>query len=1279
MHFYRPLTPGSSELCFNIEVARPLSEDELKILRWLLAETYEPEKLTEKSSLLAAAADAGTNPIEIGPRLNYATPSNTNALSILASCGLEEVITRLEVSRRSITTQANFDRMTECIYQQPLQSFSSDKEPEKVYSVPLLEQGLAAFHTIDGLSMDAHDKQTYYDYFVGKLNRNPTIVEIMDLNNANSEHSRHGYFKGKQIINGQEMPETLMDIVKSTLSANPGNSLVAFCDNSSVISGAQIWTLVPENPGRASKFVKQKLVYHILFTAETHNFPTGVAPFPGAQTGTGGRIRDVQATGRGGLMLAGTVGYAVGNLLLDKYELPWEKKAVYPDNLASAQRIIIEGSNGATRYGNEIGEPVIQGFFRAGASYFPDGSRSEWLKPILFTGGVGQIDDRHLYKQEAETGMLIIEIGGPAYRIGFGGGAASSLMQGENKSELDFNAVQRGDAEMEQKMNRVVRACIEMGDRNPIISIHDQGAGGPANVLKELVENAGGIISIRAINCGDKTMSVLEIWVSEYQERNALLISPSRLVEFQKVCDREKVPCEYLGEVTGNGIFSVFDNRDNSHPVLMKLQSVLGGMPQKTFKSEDLPYNIEPLILPPGISVVDALSRVLRLASVGSKRFLTNKGDRSVTGLIAQQQCCGPHQLTVSDVAVVAQSYLPDDEGIYSGAAISIGEQPIKMLVSPEAGARMAVAEALSNMVCAKITKLRDVKCSANWMGAPKLPGEGARLYRAADAMRNFMIEIGIAVDGGKDSLSMATKVNHDDGEVEIVKSPLELVISAYCTVPDITKVVTPDIKYPGESKILHIDLSGGKCRLGGSALAQVYNQIGDESPDVENAKQFVAAFNAIQTMINKNLISACHDISDGGLIVCLLEMLFAGNCGCTATLDCEVDRIVEKLFAEEIGWLVEYLPRDEAEIFDILRQGDVPFMPIGYTGIIQTFKLRSREAPNKPAETVFAKPIEILRRTWEETSFALDKLQCNPDCVLEESENIYDMCNLSYKLSFSPQKTKQNILLSKDKPRIAIIREEGSNGDREMMAYFEAGGFEAWDINIQDLLEHKASLSAFRGIAFVGGFSYADVLDSAKGWAAGILFNPDLRKMFDDFYNRPDTFSLSVCNGCQLAALLGWVPFYDVDDRDKIRFIKNKSGRFESRFSNVGIYESPAIMLKDMAGSVLGVWSAHGEGLLRCSTETMSEIMKNNLAPICYVDDIGERTESYPFNPNGSQQGITGICDKTGRHLAMMPHPERSFLKWQWAYLQLDLQKEWEASPWIKMVQNAYDWCMNK
>lgn len=1263
LHFY--LNKNKKiEYCFNVQTSKPLTAEELNVLKQLLADGF----ISESISLVPSNSN-GNNVVELGPRMNFATAFSTNLVAICHMIGLKKIV-RIERSRRYLLSskinktqfiQEHHDRMTECLYDQPLQTFETGILSEPVFEIPMLKKGPDALLEIPGLAMDEWDRNFYHGYFVNEEKRNPTIVEIRDLDNANSEHSRHGYFKGKQIIDEVTMPETLMEIVKSTLTENPENSILAFCDNSSVIKGFLVRTIISEKSEKCSRFREKKVNYHILFTAETHNFPSGVAPLSGAETGTGGRIRDVQATGRGGLVIAGTTGYCVGNLLIPDYDLPWENKDfTYPSSLASSLNIEIRASDGASDYGNKFGEPVILGFTRSFDQRLPNNERWAWIKPIMFTGGIGQINAKHIDKNKAKKGMLIVQIGGPAYGIGVSGSSAASKLQGDNEAELDFNAVQRGDAEMEQKMNRVVRTCIEMGKNNPIISIHDQGAGGPANVLKELVEKAGGKIEIRNIFLGDQTLSVLEIWVAEYQERNGLLIQPKHINLFKSICKREKVNCEVLGKVTGNGRFVVHDKLDDSTPVNLDLKKVLGNMPQKTFKNKRINHLLKPLELPKNITLENALYRVLRNLAIGSKRFLTNKVDRSVSGLIARQQCCGPLQLTVGNVAIISQSHF----GL-TGAATSIGEQPIKMLVNPKAGARMAVGEALTNMVWAKISGLKDIKCSANWMWAPKLSGEGAALYDAACAMRDLMIKLDIAVDGGKDSLSMATKVGN-----EIVKSPRQLVISAYATMPDITKNVTPDIKKPGQSELIFIDLSSGKTRLGGSALAQVYGQIGNESPDVDNPKMLKRAFLAVQKLLSANLILAGHDVSDGGIITTFLEMTFAGNCGLKINMNDPCDSL-EKLFAEELGLVIECCSENIRKVFKILDSFQLTAFVIGKTtkekkiSIIYNF------------QSVLEASMPTLRQKWEETSYQIERLQMNPECADEEKRNIYNQKDPKYTLSFNPISTPIKWINATNKPKIAIIREEGSNGDREMTSAFFQAGFETWDVTMTDLLNNVVTLDQFRGIVFVGGFSYADIPDSAKGWASVIRFNNKLRKMFDNFYKRSDTFSLGVCNGCQLMALLGWVPWSGISDNNQPRFIQNKSEIFESRWTTVKILKSPAIMLKDMAESVLGIWVAHGEGQLSFPDKNiLNQVIKDGLAPIVYVNDDGETTEKYPFNPNGSPAGITALCSPNGRHLAMMPHPERTFLKWQWPWMPEQMNRKLKASPWLKMFQNAREWC---
>ncbi len=1266
LHFYRKINKNRED-CFNIET-EDLNEEELKTLTWLLAETFEPESFSRNSFFISE----GRNILEIGPRLNFETPFSTNAVAICHSCGLDK-IKRIERSRRYLlspdTNREEFlanhhDRMVECVYDQPLQSFETNIVAEEVFDVPLLEKGKTALEKINkemGLGMDNWDIDFYYNLFTNEIGRNPTNVECFQLGQANSEHSRHWFFKGEVEIDGVKMPETLFQIIKSTLKANPRDSVIAFKDNSSGIEGKIIKTLLPSLPGKLSPAKEQECKYHIIFTAETHNFPCGVAPFPGGETGTGGRIRDTHATGRGSLVVAGTAGFCVGSLNLPGYIIPGEEKNdfEYPTNFASPLRILIEESSGAYDYGNKFGEPCIQGFTRTFGAKLLDGSRREWVKPIMFTGGIGQIDDKHTKKQQPKKNMLVVQIGGPAYKIGAGGGAASSMIQGENKEELDFNAVQRGDAEMEQKMNRVIRACVEMGDENPILSIHDQGAGGPCNVITEIVDPAGGEVDIRRIKAGDKTMSVLELWSAEYQERDALLISADRIYQFQQICLREKVTCEVLGEITESGKIVLIDSKNNSTPVDLDLKKILGEMPQKKFKSNKEKKKLDPIKVPAESSVADLIKKVFALPSVGSKGFLVRKVDRSVTGLIAQQQCCGPLQLPVSDVSVTAQSHFSK-----SGAATAIGEQPIKMLVDSAAGARMALGEMLTNMVWAGVKSIDTIKCAVNWMWAAKLEGEGAEMYGAATALRDLMVDVGVAADGGKDSLSMAAKV--DD---EIVKAPGQMVVSGYAFVPDIEKVITPDLKQPGESSLLFIDLSGGQNRMGGSALAQVCGQIGDVVPDVDNPELLKNAFQAVQKLIDQDLILSGHDRSDGGLVTTLLEMTMSGNCGFDIKLDGSHEAL-SQLFSEELGLVIEYSNKNKEKINKILQEFDIPSIFLGFTKKEKKCLVRHRNKIVLDIETSTA------LKWWEATSDRMEEEQISPKLAREQAKNHDRKIGPQYKLSFKPEKTLDKYLQNTDKPKVAIIREEGSNGDREMTSAFYMAGFEPWDVSMSDLKSGQVTLDRFRGVAFVGGFSYGDVLDSAKGWAGTIRFNPELQKMFTDFYRRPDTFSLGVCNGCQLSALLGWVPGKAIDETKQPRFIHNASGRFESRWSQVRILESPAIMLRDMEGSSLGIWVAHGEGRLHLPDQRMlKHIQDRNLVPMVYTADDGQATKKYPFNPNGSPAGIAGLCSPDGRHLAMMPHPERVFLKWQWPWMPGSF-KNLKTSPWLKMFQNARIWC---
>jgi phosphoribosylformylglycinamidine synthase len=1264
-HFYKKVSTDF-EYCFNIKTDTDLSSQELKTLRWLLSDTYDPDNLSEKPFL-----SPENSIVEIGPRLNFETADSSNAVSICRSCGLEKV-TRVELSRRykldsginrNEFIAGNHDRMTEQVYPEPIKSFELGKVPEKTYFVPLTNNGideLARYNKEKGLGMDGWDLQFYFDLFVNFLKRDPTNVELFMLGTNNSEHARHWFFKGKLIIDGVQVPHTLMQIIKAPWQANPSNSVLAFCDNSSAIRGYTIRTIIPKRPGISSPLVDSTVDYDITFTAETHNYPSGIQPFQGATTGTGGRIRDGQATGRGSLVIAGTAGYCTAALNIPGYDIPGEPKGlVYPYELATPLDILIQASNGASDYGNKFGEPIIQGFVRTFEQVLPDKERRAWLKPIMFTGGVGQLDRNHLKKLKPEKGMIIVEVGGPAYRIGIGGGSASSMIQGENIAELDFNAVQRGNPEMENKVNRVFRACVEMGDKNPFLVVHDQGAGGPGNVLSELMDPAGGIIKIRNIKLGDPSLSVMEILCSEYQERNAFLVKPEAVDDLLVLCKKEKVNCEVLGEITGDGRLVVYDDTNKSRDVDLPLDRILGEMPQKPFKDERIPRKLEPINLPSDLTVEKAVKMIFRLPSVGSKGFLVRKVDRAVTGLIAQQQCCGPLHLPVADVAVVAQSHF----GL-TGAAIAIGEQPIKMLIDDQAGARMSIGEMLTNIVSARITDISHIKCSINWMWAAKLPGEGTRIYDAASAVGGMMTALGIAGDGGKDSVSMAAKAGGEN-----VKAPGSAVISAYASMDDVTRKVTPDIKKPGESKLLFIELGEGRNRMGGSALAQALGQLGDECPDVDDPLMLKFAFNAVQKMIDENLILACHDRSDGGMVTTLAEMAMSGNCGIIVELPEDADPI-PYLFSEELGLVLEYLPADESRIVALLKESDLPYQILGNTEKERRVYIKQGTAAVLDVTT------PALLSWWELTSDRLEEEQMNPE-VARMLARHHDRPGISYHLTYTPEETPKKAMESADKPKIAVIRDEGSNGDREMSSAFYTAGFEPWDVSVMDLLNKAVSLDQFRGIVFVGGFAHADVLGPGKGWAGTIRFNDNLRNEFDRFYRRKDTFSLGVCNGFQLMSLLDVLTRKGIPEQEQPALVQNASRRFESHWGTVKIYDSPAIMLKGMSGSVLGIWSDHGGGRMHFpDKKVMEEIRNQKLTPVAYVDDNFNPTEEYRFNPNGSPSGIISLCSPDGRHLAMMPHPERAFLLWQWPYLPNDWKQNVAVSPWLKMFQNAREWC---
>ncbi|XP_057632352.1 phosphoribosylformylglycinamidine synthase isoform X2 [Chionomys nivalis] len=1285
-----------TELCYNVHWAAETlpGAEEMKKLKWLFGCPLLLDDVAQESWLVPGSNDLL---LEVGP---------SSIVSVCQASGLRAV-DRVETTRRyrlsfalhptaemqAISLAALHDRMTEQQYPDPIQSFSPQSIPAPLSgSIDILAEGRLALEKANqdlGLALDSWDLDFYTKRFQ-ELQRNPSTVEAFDLAQSNSEHSRHWFFKGQLHVDGKKLAHSLFESIVSTQACSNPNNVLKFCDNSSAIQGKEVRFLQPEDPTQPSCFRQQQGLRHVVFTAETHNFPTGVAPFSGATTGTGGRIRDVQCTGRGAHVVAGTAGYCFGNLHIPGYNLPWEDPSFqYPGNFARPLEVAIEASNGASDYGNKFGEPVLAGFARSLGLQLPGGQRREWIKPIMFSGGIGSMEAKHVGKESPEPGMEVVKVGGPVYRIGVGGGAASSVqVQGDNTSDLDFGAVQRGDPEMEQKMNRVIRACVEAPGGNPICSLHDQGAGGNGNVLKELSDPAGAIIYTSRFQLGDPTLNALEIWGAEYQESNALLLRPSDRDFLNRVSARERCPVCFVGTITGDKRITLVDDREcpvgkNGQgdasltpptPVDLELDWVLGKMPQKEFFLQREPPVLQPLVLPPDLSVRQALERVLRLPAVASKRYLTNKVDRSVSGLVAQQQCVGPLQTPLADVAVVALSHQE-----LTGAATALGEQPVKSLLDSKVAARLAVSEALTNLVFALVTDLRDVKCSGNWMWAAKLPGEGAALADACEAMVTLMAALGVAVDGGKDSLSMAARVG-----TETVRAPGSLVISAYAVCPDITATVTPDLKHPGgKGHLLYVPLSPGQHRLGGTALAQCFSQLGEHPPDLDLPENLVRAFRITQGLLKDRRLCSGHDVSDGGLVTCLLEMAFAGNCGIEVDVSAPGIDALPVLFAEEPGLVLEVQETDVAGVLLRYQGAGLQCLELGHTGEAGP-QAMVRVSVN--GTVVVEEPVGQLRALWEETSFQLELLQAEPRCVEEEKQGLKERTGPRYCLPPTFPIASVPCKPGGPVPRVAILREEGSNGDREMADAFHLAGFEVWDVTMQDLCSGAIGLDAFHGVAFVGGFSYADVLGSAKGWAAAVTFNPRAREELGRFRRRPDTFSLGVCNGCQLLALLGWVGGDPNEEQDEsghdlqptkpgLLLRHNLSGRFESRWATVRVEPGPALMLRGMEGSVLPVWSAHGEGYMAFSSpELRAKIEARGLVPLHWADDDGNPTEQYPLNPNGSPGGIAGICSQDGRHLALMPHPERAVRPWQWAWRPSPFDAL-ATSPWQQLFVNAWNW----
>ncbi len=1299
---------------FLVDSSRALRSDELDKLKWLLKETFEPEMFREPPFLLSQESTGENNVIEIGPRLAIVTPKSTNAVSICSACGLDS-IKRIEQTlcfcicledqsaltseqRKEIYTSVH-DRMTEQPYLEPPISFEQDIKPEPVRLIPLLERGTDVLKEANenlGLALDKQMMQYILEYYQ-KIGRNPTDVELFMFGQLNSEHCRHHLFNGRFIIDDRQMTHSLFNMIRSTTKASQGNIIVAYEDNAAVTSSKSLNIFLPSNPIEPSAFTTRIVKICDAFKVETHNHPTTISADPGAGTGLGGNIRDIQGVGCGGTVLGALAIYNVANLFISGYEQPWEKEyAPHPSRFQTPLEIIIEASNGASDYGNKFGVPLTTGSCTS-FELMCGGEHYGWRKTCMVAGNWGLINEAHAHKKELRKGYLVVQIGGDRYPIGLGGGSGSSKDAGGQEADLDFDSVQRANPEMENRNESVIRACAELGDRSPIISITDLGAGGECVALPEIVHPHGAKYELRNIPCGDKTMSVLVFWCNESQESMVMIVTKKGLPILEKICKRNRCPMYVVGEVTGDGKLVLTDEdapkdtpREHQVPIDLDMEFLLANLPEMTIKCQSVPRQLSPVKLPEDLEVLTALERVLRLLKVGSKHFLTRKVDRSVGGLSVQQQTVGPLQLTLADCAVTARSFF----GI-TGIAAAIGEQPIKGLVKTEAGGRMSLGESLTNLVWALIEDFTSVNFSATWQWPCKQSGEDARLHHTVKAATDLCKDLGLRIPVGKDSVSM-TAWTALEGRKHPIKSPGTVQMISFAPCPDMTKVVTPDIKMPGKSILIMLDLSGGKRRLGGSALAQVYEQIGDEAPDVDNPHLLRRGFEAVQELIREGLILSGHDVSEGGLITCLLEMAFAGNC----SLDINLNNrnifgrhdVFASLFAEELGLVFETLGANLKHVEKILHtygfDYDKNTALLGQTTSAEAgvnLSPRKRESAKGgkisvkyKEQAVLDADMRELRGIWQQTSYELDKLQANPACVEAERKASFTHKGPNYELFFNPAPTRNEKMEAKNKSKVAILREAGTNGAREMAGAFFAAGFEPWDVTMADIADGRVSLNDFRGVAFSGGFSFADVLDAGKGWAGVIMFNDRVRDEFKAFIERPDTFSLGVCNGCQVMTLLGWVPWQGIDIKQQPRFVRNESGIFESRLVTVKINPSPSIFLQGMEGSVLGIWVAHAEGRCLWPDQKIFSLAVNaeqELTPIRFVDDDGKETEQYPFNPNGSKLGITGICSRDGRHLALMPHPERLFQIWQWPFWP----SHWsglKASPWLKLFQNARQWC---
>ncbi|MFT6917008.1 MAG: phosphoribosylformylglycinamidine synthase [Motiliproteus sp.] len=1228
----------------------------------------------------------------VAPRRGTISPWSSKATDIAHNCGLTGIV-RLErglayyistpvaltASQRQTLAALLHDRMVEELLSDVEQAAGlfSHAQPKPMSQVDLLGGGreaLAAANQTLGLAL-AEDEIDYLVTSFIELGRNPNDIELMMFAQANSEHCRHKIFNASWDIDGQAQEKSLFAMIRNTHKLSGADVLSAYSDNAAVISGSVGGRFFPDPQTQQYGYTQEQI--QILIKVETHNHPTAIAPYSGAATGSGGEIRDEGATGSGGKPKAGLGGFTVSDLNIPGFVQPWESQYGKPERIVSALDIMLEGPVGGAAFNNEFGRPNLCGYFRTFEQSVQGANGEEvrgYHKPIMIAGGMGNIRAQHVLKSPIEVGAKLICLGGPAMLIGLGGGAASSMASGSSCADLDFASVQRENPELERRCQEVIDRCWQRGELSPIAFIHDVGAGGLSNAFPELVKDGGrgGDFNLRAINNDEPGMTPLEIWCNEAQERYVIAVMPEDMPVFEAICQRERCPYAVVGTSTEAHHLTLGDTHFDNKPVDLPM-SVLFGKPPKMHRSIVHSDYVLPEFDASQIDLEEAVERVLKLPAVGSKSFLITIGDRSITGLVARDQMVGPWQVPVADCAVTTAAY-----DSYAGEAMAMGERTPLALIDGPASGRMAIAETITNMAGARIGKLGDIKLSANWMCAAGHPGEDEKLYATVKAVgMELCPELGICVPVGKDSMSMRTLWNDDDQQGQSVEksvtSPLSLIISGFAPVLDVRKTLTPELRTDqGPTDLLLLDLGLGQNRLGLSALAQVYNQVGTEAPDLDDAGPLKIYFAALQALNEQGLLLAYHDRSDGGLFVTLAEMMFAGRTGIDIELDLlagDSSELTAALFAEELGGVIQ-VRREHTEAllseFNAAGLGDS-------VKVIGSLNEDDRFNICFDYEEVYSQTRTQLQRWWAQTSYELQALRDNADCAQQEFDGLLDADNpgLSATLSFDVSADVAAPMIATGvRPRIAVLREQGVNGQVEMAAAFDRAGFDTIDVHMSDLLSGRRSLEEFKGLVACGGFSYGDVLGAGEGWAKSILFNNRTRDQFEAFFTRDDSFALGVCNGCQmLSNLHELIPGAELWPR----FVRNLSEQFEARVAMVEVQQSPSILLAGMAGSQMPVAIAHGEGQSEFRhAEHLQGLQGSGQVALRYVDNQGRTTETYPANPNGSAAGITGVTTPDGRVSIMMPHPERVFRAVQnsWA------PDSWgEEGAWLRMFRNARVW----